>query len=175
MNSQPLLQKTITVANFEANDTQYKIKDENGLTYSIFLSTKDGKQSKAYIDWNTQNVNVGKTIGIAYVENPNAQNPTHPYRNIRAIAPANSIEYAQNDGRPAYKGPAPKQFPKNNDTDWDEIAKGKVRHAFLLEAYKQGRILNSQLIKEVEGWVDVVMTGEMAEGNRPINADDIPF
>lgn len=200
MEQQPLIEKVITISGFEQpSQTQYKIKDEHGLTYSFWSTKQDGNQTKAYQDWHTMQLGVGKVVAVAYVESPNPQNAQHPYRNIRAFAPANDIKYVQNDGRPQYTGQSPKQFttpqatnpaPQTNQKpDWDEIAKGKVRHAFLLEAYKQNKHLDSELLTIIDGWVEAVMTGEMPEvsynnlppvgevpnGEQEITVDDLPF
>lgn len=190
MEQQPLIEKVITISGFEQpSQTQYKIKDEHGLTYSFWSTKQDGNQTKAYQDWHTMQLGVGKVVAVAYVESPNPQNAQHPYRNIRAFAPANDIKYVQNDGRPKYTGPSPKQFEKTDKPDWDEIAKGKVRHAFLLEAYKKDKHLNSELLTIIDGWVEAVMTGEMPEvsynnlppvgevpnGEQEIEVSDIPF
>lgn len=181
MEKQPLIEKVITISGFEQpSQTQYKIKDEHGLTYSFWSTKQDGSQTKAYLDWHQQALGVGMTIGIAYVESPNPQNAEHPYRNIRAFAPADDIKHVQNDGRPQYTGQSPKQFaktttPQQTTKDDNYNALGRCRHAFLLEAYKMGKHLDSELVTTVNGWAEVSMTGEMPEGNRPINADDIPF
>ena len=49
----------------------------------------------------------------------------------------------------------------------DDSAEGKVRHGFAIEAYKQGKPLNKDTIKEVNEWVSFVMLGN--------NEDDLPF
>ena len=42
-----------------------------------------------------------------------------------------------------------------------------MRHGFAIEAYKQGKPLNKDTIKEVNEWVSFVMLGN--------NEDDLPF
>lgn len=185
-----LQQKVITIQGLEVDETKYKIKDENGLSYSFFImtSTPPIKQTQAYLDFTKLGLGIGKTTGIAYAESPNTKNPQYPYKNIRAFAPAESVEYSQGDGRPQYTGDWPKkgqtyQAPKHPITpntapqtpsrDFEAEAKGKVRHAFLLEAYKQGKQLNSQLLQEINGWTEVVMTGEMPEA-QSLSINDMP-
>ena len=49
----------------------------------------------------------------------------------------------------------------------DDSAEGKVRHGFALEAYRQGKQLSTETIKEINEWVAFVMLGK-AE-------DELPF
>ena len=42
----------------------------------------------------------------------------------------------------------------------DDSAEGKVRHGFALEAYRQGKELSTETIKEINEWVRFVMLGE---------------
>ena len=55
---------------------------------------------------------------------------------------------------------SPKQKPNQDDS-----AEGKVRHGFALEAYRQGKQLSTETIKEINEWVRFVMLGE----------EDLPF
>lgn len=67
---------------------------------------------------------------------------------------------------------------------WTEIARGKVRHAFLLEAFKMGKPLNLATVNEANAWTEAVMSGgvrqpsitQTLQANEPEIADsDIPF
>jgi hypothetical protein len=53
---------------------------------------------------------------------------------------------------------SPKQKPIQDDS-----AEGKVRHGFAIEAYKQGKPLSTETIKEVNEWVAFVMLGKAEE------------
>lgn len=187
-----LIQKKITVkAVAQPKDGLFEIKDENGSRYTFFTHKKsDGNQTQAYVDFCKLNIGIGHAVGIAYSEKPNDKNPQYPYKNIAAFAPAESVEYSQDDGRPKYSGDWPKKgqatyqapkppitpnpAPQPTSRDFEAEAKGKVRHAFLLEAYKQGKQLNSQLLQEINGWTEVVMTGEMPEAESLSIADMPP-
>lgn len=190
-----LIQKKITVRSIEQpKDGMFKLKDEQGLSYTFFTHKKDGNQTQAYVDFCKLNIGIGKTVGIAYSEKPNDINPQHPYKNIAAFAPAESVEYSQDDGRPKYSGDWPKKgqatyqapkppitpnpAPQTTSRDFEAEAKraearGKVRHAFLLEVYKQGKQPNSQLLQEINDWVEMVMTGEMPKA-KSLSIADMP-
>ncbi len=45
----------------------------------------------------------------------------------------------------------------------DDSAEGKVRHGFALEAYRQGKKLSTETIKEINEWVAFVMLGQAEE------------
>ena len=45
----------------------------------------------------------------------------------------------------------------------DDSAEGKVRHGFALEAYRQGKQLSTETIKEINEWVAFVMLGKDEE------------
>ena len=53
---------------------------------------------------------------------------------------------------------SPKQKPAQDDS-----AEGKVRHGFALEAYRQGKQLSTETIKEINEWVAFVMLGQDEE------------
>lgn len=67
-----LINKVITISSEETKKTQYglvkKIKDENGLTYSIFDTKKDGSESTAWAQY--KDLSTGDTVQISYVEEP---------------------------------------------------------------------------------------------------------
>ena len=70
------------------------------------------------------------------------------------------------DGKSVYNVTPVSAIAKKKPTQ-DDSAEGKVRHGFALEAYKQGKPLSTETIKEVNEWVAFVMLGK-AE-------DDLPF
>jgi len=51
------------------------------------------------------------------------------------------------------------QSQSQQGPDWDNIARGKVRHAFALEAFKNGFELTESTVSLVEAWVSYVMSG----------------
>ena len=44
-----------------------------------------------------------------------------------------------------------------------EIAEGKVRHGFAIEAFKMGKELNVTTATEINKWVSYVMTGKLSQ------------
>ena len=72
------------------------------------------------------------------------------------------------------------------DVDWDKIARGKVRHAFAVEAFKMKMSLDEETKKRINNWTDFVM-GEQSqektiqveppdpESQTEISVDKIPF
>lgn len=60
-------------------------------------------------------------------------------------------------------------------------AEGKVRHGFYLEAYKKGEKLTPELVFEIGGWVQIVMTGKLPpvdiqqEQVSEEELEDLPF
>jgi hypothetical protein len=71
-----LINQIITISSEETKKTQYglvkKIKDENGLTYSVFDTKfdtkKDGSESAAWAQY--KDLSIGDTVQISYVEEP---------------------------------------------------------------------------------------------------------
>jgi hypothetical protein len=67
-----LINKVITISSEETKKTQYglvkKIKDERGLTYSVFDTKRDGTESVAWAQY--KELQIGDTVQISYVEEP---------------------------------------------------------------------------------------------------------
>lgn len=156
-----LFNKKITVKGIESNLGKIVIVGGDGIRYSFFEKKQDGSESVAFQGFKSMNITVGSEIGITFSQKPNPKSPQYPFHNIVAIADPSSVEFNQDDGRPQYREEHPKK--QKNDVDWDEVSRGKVRHAFLLEAYKQGKQLNGELLMTINSWVEVVMTGEMPD------------
>ena len=75
MNEQnELIKKTITIASVESGTTKtgkqkLKLKDEKGLSYSVWRHKADGTESKAYLGLARYGLNAqGQTVGIMYKE-----------------------------------------------------------------------------------------------------------
>ena len=66
------------------------------------------------------------------------------------------------EGRSVYNVTPVSGSPKQKVTQ-DDSAEGKVRHGFAIEAYKQGKPLSTETIKEVNEWVAFVMLGKAEE------------
>ena len=66
------------------------------------------------------------------------------------------------DGKSVYNVTPVSAIAKKKPTQ-DDSAEGKVRHGFALEAYKQGKPLSTETIKEVNEWVAFVMLGKAEE------------
>lgn len=47
--------------------------------------------------------------------------------------------------------------------DYEAEGRGKVRFGFAIEAYKFGRELNKETIKEINEWTEFVMTGNVID------------
>lgn len=69
--------------------------------------------------------------------------------------------------------------PAPQKIDWQEISKGKVRHGFSIEAYKLGKQLNFETIREINDWTEFVLTGRLpgiaGETTPPIESYNQPF
>ena len=59
------------------------------------------------------------------------------------------------EGRSVYNVTPVSGSPKQKPTQ-DDSAEGKVRHGFAIEAYKQGKPLSTETIKEINEWVAFV-------------------
>jgi len=66
------------------------------------------------------------------------------------------------EGRSVYNVTPVSGSPKQKPTQ-DDSAEGKVRHGFAIEAYRQGKSLSTETIKEVNEWVAFVMLGKAEE------------
>ena len=66
------------------------------------------------------------------------------------------------EGRSVYNVTPVSGSPKQKPTQ-DDSAEGKVRHGFAIEAYRQGKPLSTETIKEVNEWVAFVMLGKAEE------------
>lgn len=170
--------KVITVTGVEIlpDKSRIKITGDDGFSYSFFTTLKGtGNPSQAYQDFVRQGVSIGKRIGISFIYQDNDRNPNAPYRTIRAIADPSSVEYNQDDGRQVSTvKPAPYKPKTTNDR---ETVEGKCRFGFLVEAYRQGERLDSQLVQKINGWVEVALTGEMPQDNitvEDVDTSDIP-
>lgn len=145
-----LNKKTITIAGVEAKDGRVKVTDQDGVSYSFFQTKQDGSQSKAYQGYQEFKLALNSIIEIGYKENGK-------YKNIAYFSKPSEIDVAS--AQPfVTKGEL-----KSKEPNWDNIAQGKVRHAFAVEAYKLGFDLNDETVKVINRWVNYVMTGKLLQ------------
>lgn len=146
-----LQQKTITIVGLETKDGRIKVTDQDGVSYSFFqVKQQDGKETKAYQGYKNFQLAINSIIDIFYKENGK-------YKNIAFFSQPDGK--AKASAQPFFsKGEIEKKQP-----DWGNIAQGKVRHAFALEAYKAGKTLDDETIKEINRWVNYVMTGKLLD------------
>lgn len=80
--------RTITIKSLEGSESRYKIKDQNGLTYSFFTTKKDGSQTEAYRTFMVENnggpLMIGNHVQVTFREEqkPNQSGQMITYRNI---------------------------------------------------------------------------------------------
>lgn len=89
-----LKNKVIKYCGFETKSmqfgTKYKIKDEEGKSYSFFDSKKDGNQTKAYQQF--LDLKVGDRVGIAYKEEDGVYNGKQvKYKTIMYFTDARNV------------------------------------------------------------------------------------
>jgi hypothetical protein len=140
MADNKLLNKAITISGKEeklqGGKPVIKLKDEKGLTYTVYKTKKDGSTSVAWEQ--LQELNVGDTVQIGYMEDQGEyEGKTVTYRTIR------NFNKDIGEGVQRQQGSQPAETPRSeaprgsqNNTDWDQIAVGKCQTAFLA-AYLQ--------------------------------------
>lgn len=122
--------KTILVAEATVQSNMIKIKDELGLTYSIFKTKRDGDPTQAFLTQQALGDITGKYIEIGYDESDAPQGGK--YRNIKIIKPAGEIKEGETpiETKKSNLGghitPYTKLKPKETEIaiekpDWDEI------------------------------------------------------
>lgn len=161
--------KTITISslNHDLSKNRVVIKDQNNLTYSFFTKNNDGTDTPIFREFLGQQLTSNSIIGIEYVEKQstfNGQQTT--FRNITRFN-----EGEINANVPPFSTPT--EAEKHQSDKWDKISEGKVKHAFALEAYKQGKELNTGIVNSIGLWVDYVMSGKLEEVIQPEEFDGI--
>ncbi len=152
-----MLNKIITISEVATKKTQsgkqqLKIKDQAGKTYTLWLTKSDGACTQAY-EYIRQLANngLGKTVEIAYKEET-IEGYQYPLRTILMVKEAPSNAAPQATG-----GSTRLQTAKPvSNRDFEKEAWGKCKHAFLIEAYKQGQPL-ATAEPEAEKWADMSM------------------
>lgn len=178
------IEKQIIVSGIETspfnNTTKYKIKDQDGHSYSFFQHKTDGNQSQAFINFATlPNGGNGVNVMINYVEKPNPQNAQYPFKNITNIKPATQPLSAPQAAPQATPPPIPPNPPQNqplvqtkpsqqpSQEYWEKKSFGMCKHAYLVETFKyfvnSGRfdllktLDMTKIEKEAEKWANMSM------------------
>lgn len=159
--------KTILVAEVTVQSNMIKIKDELGLTYSIFKTKKDGDPTQAFLTQQALGDLSGKYFEVGFDESPAPQGGK--YRNIKIIKPAGEIK----DSEVKYHEPVPEDTqregkPENIDRkeeepDWDAIYFRKTAEIRRCLAFKEARAHLSTMGVDIEAhperWDDLMHVG----------------
>jgi len=171
MNDQPLQKKVITVLEAVAKTTtngsvQYKIKDQDNKTYTVWASKSDGSESKAYSELKCiPNNGIGRNLEIAYKEEAyDFKGKSLTSRTIMFLKEVGGASKANT----MIKSQMSFEKKEQDDDKWDKISWGKCKHAYLVEYLKamlDGKGPNSadECEKLAEFWADMSMRnlGEM--------------
>lgn len=164
--------KTIKVAEVTVQTNMIKIKDELGLTYSIFKTKKDGDPTQAFLTQQALGDLSGKWFEVGFDESPAPQGGK--YRNIKIIKPAGEIdstmpiqEIKKFIQAPEHKTPKaidPYPPPKFEVVpDWDEINLRKTAEIRRCLAFKEARAHLSTMGVDIEThperWDDLMHIG----------------
>lgn len=184
MQNQKLLNKVITISSEETKQAQFglvkKIKDEKGLTYSIFQTKQDGSESAAWQQY--KELNLGDTVQIGYVEKIK-QTPDGKGYTARTIRNFNKDI---GEGVQRYQGSQEQKIPRSEapvrsqsqskDTDWDQIAVGKCQTQFLAAYIQSGKTIEDAKLQVVKArkLAELVVYGAQQEELPTINQDDDP-
>jgi hypothetical protein len=118
-----------------------KIKDEKGLTYTVYKTKKDGTVSVAWEQLGE--LSVGDMVQVGYAEEivTHPEHGTYTARTIRSFNPdigngvANSSAQQQSARSEA---PRSSQGPSNSETFWDMKAYSECVWGYWLEGYTEG-------------------------------------
>ena len=169
-----LLEKAITISAVEAKTAKngkifFKIKDQEGKSYMLWQTIKDGSNSKAFEALNPlPNQGLGQLVKITYKEEESDyQGKSITYRTIVMIeSPAQALGQV-----------TPSQTPPTPPAE-DEKVIGMVRHGIAVQAYAKGKELNQETVNEINKWVDYIITGKIKAdevGEDEVDMSDIPF
>ena len=159
------IQKKLT----KSNDPFYKLKGADGQgSYNLFTKTRDGGETVAFRGFKAlENEGLGQSVEIGYAESSyDYQGKTVISRNIRTIKPATTAPTTAPASVPTQTNVTAPVSYKPEEPDWDGIAWGKCKHAFLVEMFKKRDKLTVDDEQEAELYADMSM------GNT--REDDIP-
>lgn len=126
----------------------------------MFGVDHDGKSSNLFIEKNEQTSTLINKLG---------QNRKGAFVTIFCNDDDYQISFADvvlSDSIP--NGTVPEGYV---EPDWQNIARGKVRHGVGIAFISQGRTLDEHTINEMEAWVNYIMDGRTTE---PVE-EDLPF
>ncbi len=175
-----LSNKIITITGIEQKVTTngknlYKIKDQDNKSYQLWKTKQDGTDSVAYQNMvSLPNNGLNQTVKIAYREQQSTyQDKPITYRSIVTMEVSTEpVSTTVNNIAKSRIG------QKDDEEKWNNISFGKCKHAYLLEAFKNGGDLkNAEPI--AEKWADASMRrlkkDELPEPEDEIKIEDIPF
>jgi len=178
-----ILHKTITITKVEEEVKKVKIQDENNVKYSIWKMTSKGTMSSAYDFWLKMNDKF-QTLEISYTEQPDSfvnkegKKIDFVYRNIigfkgdaQIFKREASITQPQVMEQKIATDKVLREQVK--EVNWDAIAFGKCKHAFLVELIKTGKTLH-EVESIAEDWANASMrkiekTPVVVKADKPIS------
>ena len=180
MNNQPLIEKTITVAELNLVDGNIKIKDEKGLTYTIWQTKQNGEKTMAYANYEKMGISLNQVIDIKHDEKPTSSGKGF-YRSIKMIGAGNNQNVSEPQNTPPISTNPPQNAPqgqisrnntpliehkpaKSEEQKWHDINYGKCKHQFLIQMMKwnlkESGLSNVNLgimEKDAETWAEMSM------------------
>jgi hypothetical protein len=187
-----LINKTISIMSMETKAGQYgamaKIKDEKGLTYTVFEQKRDGSTSVAWEQ--LQKLKIGSLVQISFSEEAKEyEGKGYMARTIRAfdedVANGRANYEAQHEtprggANMSSQGPSDENF-------WDKKAYKQCLWNFWLKSTDVGLILRWEdmvwkAFKDIEADADKRFSEPAPAGTLPViqqgedlNVEDIPF
>jgi hypothetical protein len=158
--SDQLLKTTIKIEGVETKVSQsgktfFRVKGSDKRNYQVWQFTQSGRDSVAFVSFsNFPNMGVGRKFDISYKEeqgNFNGKPVTY-----RTIVQAFLNRDKENSGMREFEPERVKTVLTAEEKKWNQIAFGKCKHAFLIEAYKQNRDIDLAE-KEAEVWATASM------------------
>lgn len=193
-----LINKVITISSEETKKTQYglvkKIKDENGLTYSIFDTKKDGSESAAWAQY--KDLSIGDTVQISYVEEPKEfEGKRYMARTIRnfskdignGVKNAREYQHSQTSGnaRPEANSRSTESPRESNTAFGQRLAIHGMVNGMLAAGKTPAEVEESlgQLLRLEDAIADALNTpSDYMDDDLPtihaddtVNVEDIPF
>ncbi|GEM_PF-2164447 len=173
-----LLNKVISISGVEKKLGKFgqmaKIKDEKGLTYTVYELKKDGTTSTAWEQLGQ--IQIGQSIQIGYVEEAKEfEGKGYMARTIRNF----NSDIGSNQPTAQNSAPRATQSVRepSKETDWDEIAVGKCQTAFLAAYLQAGNTFADTKLKVIPARIlaELVVYGTQQTEELPtINQEDDP-
>ena len=195
MSDNKLLNKAITISakeeKLQGRKPVMKLKDEKGLTYTVYKTKQDGSTSVAWEQ--VQELSVGDTVQIGYVEDlGDYQGKAVTYRTIRNFNKdigEGVKNYNQNNAPASVQSPRHGQnLASSGARDYDKEAVGKCQYGFLEAYIRSGHSFQEAKLQVVVArkLAELVVYGtqqsepeedliDPALGQPEFNDEDIPF